>query len=327
MKKLLLYFIVFIIYADVHAQSTLDAVLQGTIVNAKSNYIELKYFNNPLDDSLSSIKIDLNEKGQFYFELPIKRPLDAQIHLNNQFVGFYIEPSERLEVSILADDVLRSASYSGETYNNMFLLECKKKFERARNLNDRQKHIINDDAITYARYEDDLVKEKLTFLNDFQKDFKLSKTFVKRQIAAIKYGTANYKYMFKEAAKQLASIEKEIPANYYSFVDTFTVNDNSLITVPEFYEFLEHRFDYRFRILSYNATNEFEKISYIYNTAHGLYKDRVQNIFLTKKFGELLDNYSYEFTSRYISNYMSTVYNTEYRAYIDKKIEKARLRY
>lgn len=326
MKKLLLYFLVFFIYTDVHAQSTLDAVLQGTIVNAKSNFIELKYLNNPLDDSLSSIKIDLNEKGQFYFELPIRRPLDAQIHLNNQFVAFYIEPSERLEVSILADDVLRSASFSGDTYNNMFLLEFKKKFERARNINERNKHITNDDATAYAKYEDQLATEKLNFLNDFQKEFKLSKTFVKRQTAAIKYGAANNKYKFKEQAKQLASIEKEIPSNYYSFVDTFTVNENSLITVPEFYEFLEYRFDYRYRVLSYNATNEFEKISYIYNIAHGLYKERVQNIFLTKKFGELLDNYSYEFTSRYISNYMSTVYITEYRAYIDKKIEKARLR-
>lgn len=322
----LLYFLVFFIYADVHAQSTLDAVLQGTIVNAKSNFIELKYLNNPLDDSLSSIKIDLNEKGQFYFELPIKRPLDAQLHLNNQYVAFYIEPSERLEVSILADDVLRSASFSGDTYNNMFLLEFKKKFERPRNINERNKHITNDDATAYAKYEDQLATEKLNFLTDFQKEFKLSKTFVKRQTAAIKYGAANNKYKFKEQAKQLASLEKEIPANYYSFVDTFTVHENSLITVPEFYEFLEHRFDYRFRVLSYNATNEFEKISYIYNIAHGLYKERVQNVFLTKKFGELLDNYSYEFTSRYISNYMSTVYITEYRAYIDKKIEKARLR-
>lgn len=326
MKKLLSFLLVLFFYADVHAQSALDAVLQGTIVNAKSNFIELKYLNNPLDDSLSTIKIDLNEKGQFYFELPIKRPLDAQIHLNNQFVAFYIEPSERLEVSILSDDVPRSASFVGDTYNNLFLLEYRKKYERARNINDRQKHIMNDDAISYAKYEDELATEKLNFLKDFQKDFKLSKTFIKRQTAAIKYGAANHKYKFKTLAKELASIEKELPADYYSFVDTFTVNDNSLITVPEFYEFLEHRFEHRFKILSYNATNEFEKISYIYNTAHGMYKDRVQNIFLTKKFGELLDNYSYEFTSRYISNYMSTVYVTEYRAYIDKKIEKARLR-
>ncbi len=326
MKKLLLYFFVLFIYVDVQAQSTLDAVLQGTIVNAKSNYIEIKYLNNPLDDSLSTLKVDLNEKGQFYFELPIKRPLDAQIHVNNQFVSFYIEPSERLEVSILSDDVLRSASFSGDTYNNMFLLDLKKKYERVRNINDRQKHIINDDAMAYAKYEDDLATEKLKMLNDFQKEFKLSKTFVKRQVAAIKYGAANHKYKFQQLAKELASINKEIPSTYYAFVDTFTVNENSLISVPEFYEFLEHRFDYRFKNLSYKATNEFEKVSYIYNTAHGLYKDRVQNIFLTKKFGELLDQYSYEYTSRYISNYMSTVYTTEYRDYIDKKIEKARTR-
>ncbi len=152
MKKLLFYLLVLFIYVDVHAQTSLDAVLQGTIINAKSNYIEIKYLNNPLDDSLSSITVDLNEKGQFYFELPIKRPLDAQIHLNNQYVSFYIEPSERLEVSILADDVMRSASFTADVYNNLFLIEYRKKYDRARNVNDRNKHIINDDADAYTKY-------------------------------------------------------------------------------------------------------------------------------------------------------------------------------
>ncbi len=324
MKKLLFYLLVLFIYVDVHAQTSLDAVLQGTIINAKSNYIEIKYLNNPLDDSLSSITVDLNEKGQFYFELPIKRPLDAQIHLNNQYVSFYIEPSERLEVSILADDVMRSASFTADVYNNLFLIEYRKKYDRARNVNDRNKHIINDDADAYTKYEDALALDQLKFLSDFQKEFKLSKTFVKRQIAVIKYGAANRKYKFKSSAKTLANIDKELPANYYSFVDSFTVDDNNLITVPEFYEFLEYRFDYHFKNLPYKATNELEEISYIYNTAHSLYKDRVQNIFLTKKFGEILDQYSYEYSSRFISNYMSTVYTNEYRAYIDKKIIKAK---
>jgi hypothetical protein len=326
MKKLLFYLLVLFIYVDVHAQTSLDAVLQGTIINAKSNYIEIKYLNNPLDDSLSSITVDLNEKGQFYFELPIKRPLDAQIHLNNQYVSFYIEPSERLEVSILADDVMRSASFTADVYNNLFLIEYRKKYERARNVNDRNKHLINDDADAYTKYEDVLALDQLKFLSDFQKEFKLSKTFVKRQIAVIKYGAANRKYKFKSSAKTLANIDKELPANYYSFVDSFTVDDNNLITVPEFYEFLEYRFDYHLKNLPYKATNEFEEVSYIYNTAHSIYKDRVQNIFLTKKFGEILDKYSYQYSSRYISNFMSTVYTSEYRAYIDKKIEKARLK-
>lgn len=326
MKKVLYVLVCFIFYIDVQAQTALDAVLQGTIINPKENFIELKYLNNPLDDSLSSVKIDLNEKGQFYFELPIKRPFDAFISLNNQNAPIYIEPSERIEISLLADDVFRSISFISENYNNQFLLEFKKKFDRPRNHNERNKHIQNDDAIEYAKYEDELASEKLSFLAEYKKEFPLSEVFTKRQIAAIKYGAANHKYKLQENCKKLSNVEKVIPANYYIFIDTFSVEDNSLITVPEFYEYLEHKYNYTIKNLPYKANNEFETVSYRYNTAHGLYKDRIQNIFLTKKFGEILDTYSYEFTSRFISNYMSTVYPTEYRVYIDKKIEKAKQR-
>lgn len=326
MKRVLYILFCLVVYIDVQAQTALDAVLQGTVINAKNNFIELKYLNNPLDDSLSSVKIDLNEKGQFYFELPIRRPLDAFIYLNNQYAPIYIEPSERIEISVLADDVFRSISFISENYNNQFLLEFKKKYERPRNTNDRNKHIINDNSIAYAKYEDDLASDKLLFLDEYKKENNLSELFVKRQTAAIKFGAANYKYTLKENCKKLANVEKDIPDVYYFFVDTFSVYDNSLITVPEFYEFLEHKFKYTFTKLPYKANNEFETVSYMYNTAHSLYNDRIQNIFLTKKFAEILDTYSYEYTSRFISNYMSTVYQTEYRAIIDKKIEKAKQR-
>ena len=154
----------------------------------------------------------------------------------------------------------------------------------------------------------------------------LSKIFIKRQESAINYGAANYKYKLKDALKNLNITTKQIPDTYYTFMLDLAVDENDLITVPEFYEYLEHRFEYKYITTPYKATNELETVSYTFNIAHGLYKGRVQNIYLTKKFGELLDTYSYENTSRFISSYMSTVYQKEYRNYIDKKLEKARLR-
>lgn len=325
MKKLVALVLLFI-SINVYSQTALDAVLQGTVINAKSNFIELKYVNNPLDDTLSSIKIELNEKGQFYFELPIKRPLDANLVHNNQSAPLYIEPSERIEVSILADDVFRSINYASNNFNNHYLIAYQKKYERPRNKDERKKHIQNNDALTYAKYENELAEDKLNFLSQYHAENNLSTIFIKRQEASINYGAANYKYKLKDALKDLNITTKQIPDYYYSFMLELPVDENDLITVPEFYEYLEHRFQYKFITTPYKATNELETVSYTFNIAHSLYKDRVQNIYLTKKFGELLDTYSYENTSRFISSYMSTVYQKEYRIYIDKKLEKARLR-
>ena len=325
MKNFLALVIIFI-SINGYSQTALDAVLQGTVINAKNNFIELKYLNNPLDDTLSSVKIDLNEKGQFYFELPIKRPLDASIVHNNQSAPLYIEPSERIEISMLADDVFRSINYVSDNFNNLYLIAYKKKYERPRNVDERNKHIQQDDALGYAKYEDELAKDKLKFLTQYHAENKLSAIFIKRQEAVINYGAANNKYKLKEALTNLNITTKQVPDYYYTFMQELAVDENDLITVPEFYEYLEHRFEYSYNTASYKATNDFETVSYMFNIAHGLYSDRVQNIYLTKKFGELLDTYSFEYTSRFISNYMSTVYQKEYRRYIDNKIEKARLR-
>jgi len=46
----------------------------------------------------------------------------------------------------------------------------------------------------------------------------------------------------------------------------------------------------------------------------------VKYYFLTKKFGEILETHPYEISKNYISPFMSEVANSEYRAYIDKKI-------
>ena len=51
----------------------------------------------------------------------------------------------------------------------------------------------------YAKYEDDLAKDKLKFLTQYNAENKLSTTFIKRQEAVIKYGAANKKYKLKES--------------------------------------------------------------------------------------------------------------------------------
>lgn len=326
MKKISLFSLLVIFTLVLKAQTPLDAVVQGTIINAKESYIELKYLNNPLDDSLSTIKVELNESGQFYQELPIKRPLELVICYLTQKAPLYIEPEERIEISALADDIFRSINYVSKFYNNHYLIDFQKKYSKQRNINQRNDHIIKDDLESYFKYEDDLAKEKLLFLENYHKENPLSLAFMKRQQASINYAAANYKYTFSNNYKKLTNTEKEFPVSNYRFMMDLPVNENELITVPEFFEFLDYRFDYEFRTKQYPKQDDSELIANTINIVLSMCKDRVLNIFFTKKFAELLDKYPYKYTSAYISIYMTTVYPTEYRKYIDKKIEAAQKR-
>jgi hypothetical protein len=325
MKRFFSFLIIIFLNLNVIAQTPLDAVIQGTIFNAIQKEITLKYLNNPLDDSLSSIKIDLNERGQFYQELPITRPLDLFVCYADKTVPLYIEPSERVEFTANSSNIQKTMHFIGSN-NNSYLMEYMLKFEQQKITKERNAHALKDNPDTYKLYEDNLAKAKLNFLEKFDSKQKLSAKFLKRQKAAILYEAANNKFEYAQNYYKIDSTRKPLPKTYYQFVDSLSVNENDLISVPEFYEYLEHRFQYEYSIKPYTETSESQRVSYTFSIVFTMYSDRVQNIFITKKFGEFLDIYPYSITSRFISTYMSNVYPVEYRRYIDKKIEQAKLR-
>ena len=58
------------------------------------------------------------KKGNSISNFQLKDHLDASIVHNNQSAPLYIEPSERIEISMLADDVFRSINYVSDNFNN-----------------------------------------------------------------------------------------------------------------------------------------------------------------------------------------------------------------
>lgn len=320
-KKIVL--ILILITAKVFAQTPLDAVIMGSIKNAKSNYIELKYLNNPIDDTLQSLRIELNEQGQFYQALPLRKPLEASLVYNQHQISLYIEPEENIEIRTEDKNFFQSLLITGTYKNNQYLLDFKKTFPEQKLSTERNNHIIKDDADDYKIYEDNLYKEKIKYIDQYAVDQPLSKQFIRRQKAAYRYGASNAKYRLANTYLYLTKKAKKLPKEYYQFMLDLSVRENDLLLLAEYREYLDNYYTFRYNEDKPEVNTELEMARSEYSLAEILFEDRVKYYFLTKKFGEILETHPYEISKFFISPYMSEVANSEYRAYIDKKILSA----
>lgn len=308
------------------SQTVLDAILMGSIQNAKHSFIKLKYLNNPLDDTLQTIKIELNEKGQFYFSMPIRRPIDGTLVYDRYSIPIYIEPEETVEIRTTEDNFFQSLLLTGTYKNNQYLQEFDKVFRdftTKRELSERRKHVISDTPFEYIKYEDSICKLKIQFLEQYAIQYPLSKKFIRRQKASYRYGANNNKFNYPSEYTYLTKKQKELPSDYYSFMMDLSVLENDLLLVNEFKVYLDNYYTFRYNEDKPVVNSEKDLVFSEYSLASTIYEDRVKNYFLTKKFGELLDIHQYDLTKKYISDYMSNVYSAEYRAYIDEKIANA----
>ena len=207
-KRISLIFLLCI--TKVFAQTPLDAILMGSIQNAKQSYIELKYLNNPLDDSLQTLRIDINEQGQFYQQLPIKRPIDGIFIYNHQQIDIYIEPEETVEIRSRDGSFFSSLLLTGSFRHNQYLLDFNKAFPDQKIVNERNYHIIHDTPNDYKYFEDSLYKAKVNFIEQYSVQQPLSKKFIRRQKAAYRYGSSNFKFRYVNNYSYLTSTQKEV---------------------------------------------------------------------------------------------------------------------
>lgn len=322
-KRVFVLFLLMSLISSAFSQTVLDAILMGNIQNAKHNFIELKYLNNPLDDTLQSIKIEVNEKGQFYFPMPIRRPIDAIIVYNHQQIPIYIEPEESVEIRTQENKFYQSLLLAGTYKNNQYIQEFNTFITDRKLLTERNNHIVNDTPDEYLIFEDSICKLKTHFLEQYAIQYPLSKKFIRRQRAAYKYGANNNKFRYVSNYSFLTNKQKEVSSDYYNFMMDLSVRENDLLSVEEYVQYLDNYYTYRYNEDKPIVNSEKDMVFSEYSLASTIYEDRVKSFFLTKKFGELLDNHPYELTKNYISDYMSNVSNNEYRSYIDKKISNA----
>lgn len=319
MKKSIFLLLLAVATYTVQAQ---DVRIFGTIKKTKLKEVNLEFYNSPLDKEVQRIPLPLNDKGQFFEALTITRPIDAVLVVGKERMPVYLETNLSIEISGPGKAFAKKAIISDSTFCNNYLRDFDKAFSQARLEKERISHLKSDDFISYGLYVDSISTVQVRFLENYPQAKKLTKTFVRRQRASYRYAAANYKAKYVNDKNFYWKEVVTIDIGNYGFMNDLSVAEQDIISVPAYYEFLEHYFTYRFNEASFKPVTEYDLIGFEYRLASTLFQDRVKNIFLTKKYGEILQTYPFEISRAFYDKFSSDVQVVDYRRYIEGIIEQ-----
>lgn len=311
--------VVLFISCSLYAQTVEDAVLFGTVKNHKSNIIQLEFRNNPIDTVNYKLTINLNDKGQFYETLPIKKPIAGSLIIDSDTISIYIEVSESIEI-IYSN--INTIEFKSEYSNNNYVFANQKnyydqidKLGQKINLYDFKKYTSELDSITNQTIQE---------LKVYASKNIISSNFLKHQIAKYIYNSANRKFDYLKHHKLLDLKYENTPENEtYLFYDKLSATQSDLLLMNEYIEFLLKRHKYNYYQSDLSNLNEQEQMRLKFKLVSDIYEGRELYFVLTKVMAEILEDYSYLYAKSLISEYMSTVSIAEYRKFIDKKIQLA----
>lgn len=317
--RIIVSLVTLFISCSLYAQTTVDAVLFGTVKNHKSVNIQLEFRNNPIDTINYNLTISLNDKGQFYETLPIKKPIAASLIIERDTFSVYIEVSESIEIIYNnSSNIEFKSKYS----NNNYVLAHQKNYSHQ--IKKLSQKMTKYDFIKYSAEIDSITNQALQTLKIYASKNIISASFLKYQSAKYIYNSANRKYQFLKYNKLLDFKYENTPQNEaYLFYDKLSASQSDLLLMNEYIEFLMNRHKYKFFQSDLSALNEKEQMSLKYNLVNEMYEGRELYFVLTKVMAEILEDYSYLYAKSLISEYMSSVTIIEYRKFIDKKIQLA----
>ncbi len=305
------------ISCSLYAQTAVDAVLFGTINNPKTNSIQLEFRNNPIDTDNYVLTINLNDKGQFYETLPIKKPIAGLLIINRDTFSIYVEVSESLEIKY-SNDIEFKSKYS----NNNYVLAHQKNYYNQ--VNKLIQKINKYDFIKYSKELDSITNQSLQELKVYASKNIISASFLKYQRAKYIYNSANCKYDYLKYHKLLDFKYENTPENEaYLFYDKLSATQSDLLLMDEYIEFLLKRHKYKYYQSNLSGLNEKEQMTLKFKLVSEIYEGRELYFVITRVMAEILEEYSYLYAKSLVSEYMSTVSIAEYRKFIDKEIQLA----
>lgn len=317
--KTIVSLVALFISCSLYAQTAVDAVLFGTVKNQKYNSIQLEFRNNPIDTINYILTINLNDKGQFYETLPIKKPIAGSLIIGSDTISVYIEVSESIEIIYSNTN---SIEFKSKYFNNNYVLANQKKYyDQINKL--IQKNSINDFK-KYSSELDSITNQTLQELKVYASKNIISASFLKYQRAKYIYNSANRKYDYLKHHKLLDFKYENTPENEsYLFYDKLSATQSDLLLMNEYIEYLLKRHKYNYYQSDLSSLNEQEQMQLKFKLVSDMYEGRELYFVLTKVMAEILEDYSYLYAKSLVSEYMSTVSIAEYRKFIDKKIQLA----
>ncbi len=224
------------------------ATIFGKIINTTCTGLKISYLTNIIeDDNYTDFYTTVDKKGNFKIEIEINQLKSVILNVGNKYLPLYIEPNDSLNIFSDNKDFFASLRFSGKGSGNNNLRH--KKFKEFGHLFysgiDRtlvQSKAEKSNAQEFTLFTDSLSNYYNTYLENNKKDlslefYKYTKTSLYFLILNQKiiYRYFNYNNIFKKGEPVSLSPYFE----YYRFLDSITVSQDSLLSNEYYRDFLQ----------------------------------------------------------------------------------------
>ena len=233
------------------------AIITGEIRNPTSREIEFSY-QPPSAIGSGEEHVALDSLNRFACELPVVRGALARGHYEGgqprskwmQWIGyflfdhgpfiFFVEPGDSLHIVVEEGFFGPSYSFSGPNADNSrFLAELLPRFRGTRL--DYEDLKVED----FSRQADQWLQDQLEFLAEEREEYALSPTFVDYATAYFNYGWARLMISYPTEYRFANHHEnREIPPEYYDFLQEIPLGDEKAIGVGNYHTFLRRTLDW-----------------------------------------------------------------------------------
>ena len=242
--------------ANAQGQSSV-ALITGEIREPTSREITFSY-QPPSALGSAEERVVLDSLNRFACELPVVRGALARGHYEGgqprwkwmQWIGyflfdhgpfiFFVEPGDSLHIVVEEGFFGPSYSFSGPNADNSrFLAELLPRFRGTRL--DYEDLKVED----FSRQADQWLQDQLEFLAEEREEYALSPIFVDYAMAYFNYGWARLMISYPTEYRFANSHEnREIPPEYYDFLQEIPLGEEKAIGVGNYHTFLRRTLDW-----------------------------------------------------------------------------------
>lgn len=216
--------------------------LKGELKNATKEEIKIVFYKDRFSFEETSFTLPINARNEFNLIFDISEPTTAKIIYGEEEVEFFIEPGDKLEMSLDEKTFPRNVSFGGKCgEQNNFLIKFNQEFSQY-NENYVYREIAGKKSSNYRFLMDKIRRKKWNFLHQYDMELQrqFSTGFTKYITAEIDYWWANnlLRYHWEHPAANGLQYPMKMTPNYYNFLGKVLISNDNAIASKSYLSFL-----------------------------------------------------------------------------------------
>ena len=206
-------------------------------------YVEARANTNIPRDGSESSNLLLIDRGTYFLNIEIDRPVSGQVVIGDNFYNVLIEPNDTTEIEIKKENGMR-LSFTGKNKEiNEYYLKKKESLGYT-----DIRHPLNGKLTSKSTYRsvkqstDSIINVEFAFLENYKKMNTLPSWFIDYEFAEITYSGAGFKTVIPNHNKRFKTFSDSLPVDYFNYLENILVNNESAIFSSKYLWFLDDYF-------------------------------------------------------------------------------------